>query len=185
MGCKVQAGAHPSTCCPQNYTSAPHCLEALQELYDHIHRYYDQVRPAALQWGEGRSRRAGAGGGGGRERGTAPQPRARPQGSSLLVEAGVWANLGRGEGGPRLGKERGFCPDASGRPGAAPAGPPPRPRLARPWVTGGARRPQAGHPLLPWQIIGALEEDPVGQKMQLACRLQQVAALVENKVTDL
>ncbi|XP_077745772.1 plexin-B3 isoform X2 [Canis aureus] len=59
-----------------NYTSAPHCLEALQELYNHIHRYYDQ-------------------------------------------------------------------------------------------------------------IISALEEDPVGQKMQLACRLQQVAALVENKVTDL
>ncbi|XP_059013667.1 plexin-B3 isoform X1 [Mustela lutreola] len=35
------------------------------------------------------------------------------------------------------------------------------------------------------QIISALEEDPVAQKMQLACRLQQVAALVENKVTDL
>uniref|UniRef100_A0A8C8SV37 Plexin B3 n=1 Tax=Pelusios castaneus TaxID=367368 RepID=A0A8C8SV37_9SAUR len=35
------------------------------------------------------------------------------------------------------------------------------------------------------QIISALEEDPVGQKMQLACRLQQIAALVENKVTDL
>lgn len=59
-----------------NYTSAPHCLEALQELYNHIHRYYDQ-------------------------------------------------------------------------------------------------------------IINALEGDPVGQKMQLACRLQQIAALVENKVTDL
>nr|XP_033705778.1 plexin-B3 isoform X3 [Tursiops truncatus] len=59
-----------------SYTSAPHCLEALRELYTHIHRYYDQ-------------------------------------------------------------------------------------------------------------IISALEEDPVGQKMQLACRLQQVAALVENKVTDL
>ncbi|XP_012589946.1 PREDICTED: plexin-B3 isoform X2 [Condylura cristata] len=59
-----------------NYTSAPHCLEALQGLYHHIHRYYDQ-------------------------------------------------------------------------------------------------------------IICALEEDPVGQKMQLACRLQQIAALVENKVTDL
>ncbi|XP_008067285.2 plexin-B3-like, partial [Carlito syrichta] len=59
-----------------NYTSAPHCLEALQDLYHHIHRYYDQ-------------------------------------------------------------------------------------------------------------IISALEEDPVGQKMQLACRLQQIAALVENKVTDL
>ncbi|XP_011857643.1 PREDICTED: plexin-B3 isoform X1 [Mandrillus leucophaeus] len=59
-----------------SYTSAPHCLEALQELYNHIHRYYDQ-------------------------------------------------------------------------------------------------------------IISALEEDPVGQKLQLACRLQQVAALVENKVTDL
>uniref|UniRef100_A0A8C5P0T2 Plexin-B3 n=1 Tax=Jaculus jaculus TaxID=51337 RepID=A0A8C5P0T2_JACJA len=59
-----------------NYTSAPHCLQALQELYNHIHRYYDQ-------------------------------------------------------------------------------------------------------------IISALEEDPVAQKMQLACRLQQIAALVENKVTDL
>ncbi|XP_007507041.2 plexin-B3 isoform X1 [Monodelphis domestica] len=35
------------------------------------------------------------------------------------------------------------------------------------------------------QIISALEEDPVGQKMQLAYRLQQIAALVENKVTDL
>lgn len=35
------------------------------------------------------------------------------------------------------------------------------------------------------QIVGALEEDAVGQKMQLACRLQQIAALVENKVTDL
>lgn len=46
-------------------------------------------------------------------------------------------------------------------------------------------RPQAGRPPLPWQIIGALEEDPVGQKMQLACRLQQIAALVENKVTEL
>ncbi|XP_031199293.1 plexin-B3 [Mastomys coucha] len=59
-----------------NYTSAPHCLEALRELYSHIHRYYDQ-------------------------------------------------------------------------------------------------------------IISALEEDSVAQKMQLACRLQQVAALVEHKVTDL
>ncbi|XP_042523487.1 plexin-B3 [Dipodomys spectabilis] len=59
-----------------NYTSASHCLETLQELYNHIHRYYDQ-------------------------------------------------------------------------------------------------------------IISALEEDPVAQKMQLACRLQQIAALVENKVTDL
>ncbi|XP_070695560.1 plexin-B3 [Pempheris klunzingeri] len=35
------------------------------------------------------------------------------------------------------------------------------------------------------QIIMSLEEDPSGQKMQLAYRLQQVAALVENKVTDL
>ncbi|XP_063577195.1 plexin-B3 isoform X5 [Pongo abelii] len=78
LGLEDQAGTSlpPSTWCPQNYTSAPHCLEALQELYNHIHRYYDQ-------------------------------------------------------------------------------------------------------------IISALEEDPVGQKLQLACRLQQVAALVENKVTDL
>uniref|UniRef100_A0AAY4B3G6 Sema domain-containing protein n=1 Tax=Denticeps clupeoides TaxID=299321 RepID=A0AAY4B3G6_9TELE len=35
------------------------------------------------------------------------------------------------------------------------------------------------------QVIMSLEEDPTGQKMQLAYRLQQVAALVENKVTDL
>uniref|UniRef100_A0A8C7DJ74 Plexin B3 n=1 Tax=Oncorhynchus kisutch TaxID=8019 RepID=A0A8C7DJ74_ONCKI len=35
------------------------------------------------------------------------------------------------------------------------------------------------------QIIASLEEDAAGQKMQLAYRLQQVAALVENKVTDL
>ncbi|KAM6977720.1 plexin-B3 [Aplochiton taeniatus] len=35
------------------------------------------------------------------------------------------------------------------------------------------------------QIIMSLEEDSAGQKMQLAYRLQQVASLVENKVTDL
>lgn len=35
------------------------------------------------------------------------------------------------------------------------------------------------------QVIMSLEEDAAGQKMQLAYRLQQVAALVENKVTDL
>ncbi|TMS01286.1 Plexin-B3, partial [Larimichthys crocea] len=35
------------------------------------------------------------------------------------------------------------------------------------------------------RIIMSLEEDSSGQKMQLAYRLQQVAALVENKVTDL
>ncbi|XP_077458908.1 plexin-B1 isoform X1 [Stigmatopora argus] len=35
------------------------------------------------------------------------------------------------------------------------------------------------------QIITALEEDTTAQKMQLAYRLQQIAAAVENKVTDL
>ncbi|KAG8436014.1 hypothetical protein GDO86_007202 [Hymenochirus boettgeri] len=35
------------------------------------------------------------------------------------------------------------------------------------------------------QIIEALEEDPTAQKMQLGYRLQQIAAAVENKVTDL
>lgn len=35
------------------------------------------------------------------------------------------------------------------------------------------------------QIIRALEEDPAAQKMQLAFRLQQIAAALENKVTDL
>lgn len=37
----------------------------------------------------------------------------------------------------------------------------------------------------PLQIITALEEDGTAQKMQLGYRLQQVAAAVENKVTDL
>lgn len=35
------------------------------------------------------------------------------------------------------------------------------------------------------QIITALEEDGIAQKMQLGYRLQQIAAAVENKVTDL
>ncbi|XP_063302873.1 plexin-B2 [Pelobates fuscus] len=34
-------------------------------------------------------------------------------------------------------------------------------------------------------IINALEEDPGAQRMQLACRLQQIAAALENKITDL
>lgn len=36
-----------------------------------------------------------------------------------------------------------------------------------------------------FQIITALEEDTTAQKMQLGYRLQQIAAAVENKVTDL
>lgn len=43
-------------------------------------------------------------------------------------------------------------------------------------------------PLTGWswlQIITALEEDGTAQKMQLGYRLQQIAAAVENKVTDL
>lgn len=36
-----------------------------------------------------------------------------------------------------------------------------------------------------FQIITALEEDCTAQKMQLGYRLQQIAAAVENKVTDL
>uniref|UniRef100_A0A2R9CCI9 Plexin-B2 n=1 Tax=Pan paniscus TaxID=9597 RepID=A0A2R9CCI9_PANPA len=51
------------------------------------------------------------------------------------------------------------------------------------------RRPPGTHPrpsLLPLpHIINALEEDPAAQKMQLAFRLQQIAAALENKVTDL
>ncbi|XP_058424041.1 plexin-B2 isoform X1 [Diceros bicornis minor] len=35
------------------------------------------------------------------------------------------------------------------------------------------------------EVINALEEDPAAQKMQLAFRLQQIAAALENKVTDL
>ncbi|KAM9311722.1 plexin-B2 [Gastrophryne carolinensis] len=35
------------------------------------------------------------------------------------------------------------------------------------------------------EIINALEEDPAAQRMQLAIRLQQIAAALENKVTDL
>jgi hypothetical protein len=44
--------------------------------------------------------------------------------------------------------------------------------------------PSLPHPQ-PHQIINALEEDPAAQKMQLAFRLQQIAAALENKVTDL
>lgn len=40
-------------------------------------------------------------------------------------------------------------------------------------------------PPLCHQIITALEEDSTAQKMQLGYRLQQIAAAVENKVTDL
>lgn len=36
-----------------------------------------------------------------------------------------------------------------------------------------------------YQIIAALEEDSTAQKMQLGYRLQQIAAAVENKITDL
>lgn len=35
------------------------------------------------------------------------------------------------------------------------------------------------------QIIASLEEDPAAQSKQLALRLQQIAAALENKVTDL
>lgn len=62
------------------------------------------------------------------------------------------------------------------------------------WVSGpprgGGGRPGSSSPGL-WsdvthsQIINALEEDPAAQKMQLAFRLQQIAAALENKVTDL
>lgn len=48
---------------------------------------------------------------------------------------------------------------------------------------GGAVAALTGRPLL--QIITALEEDGTAQKMQLGYRLQQIAAAVENKVTDL
>lgn len=36
-----------------------------------------------------------------------------------------------------------------------------------------------------FQIIASLEEDPAAQSKQLALRLQQIAAALENKVTDL
>lgn len=52
---------------------------------------------------------------------------------------------------------------------------------------GGAWAPLPGLPsdVTRTQIISALEEDPAAQKMQLAFRLQQIAAALENKVTDL
>lgn len=53
------------------------------------------------------------------------------------------------------------------------------------WLTvscAGERAPASSVSL---QIITALEEDPTAQKMQLGYRLQQIAAAVENKVTDL
>lgn len=149
-------------CCPQNYTSAPHCLEALQELYNHIHRYYDQVRPGLSR---GRDPSLGA------EEVSRPNP------------------AGRGEEGPGLRRSLVSVQLPQGRPRAAPTGSPAPAEmeagLSGPGPVGRGLEAQAGHPSLPWQIISALEEDPVGQKMQLACRLQQIAALVENKVTDL
>lgn len=50
--------------------------------------------------------------------------------------------------------------------------------MPRPW-------PRDASGWSPFQIITALEEDGVAQKMQLGYRLQQIAAAVENKVTDL
>ena len=97
-------GLNP-VCCPQNYTSAPHCLEALQELYTHIHRYYDQVRPRAL-WGEWHA--SGA---------RSPEPRGRPQESPWGWEEVSRPNLGREER-PRLGEGLGVRPDSSGRSGS-------------------------------------------------------------------
>lgn len=35
------------------------------------------------------------------------------------------------------------------------------------------------------QIIQSLDEDPAAQNKQLTLRLQQIAAALENKVTDL
>lgn len=40
-------------------------------------------------------------------------------------------------------------------------------------------------PFFFFQIIASLEEDPAAQSKQLALRLQQIAAALENKVTDL
>lgn len=37
----------------------------------------------------------------------------------------------------------------------------------------------------PLQIIQSLDEDPAAQNKQLTLRLQQIAAALENKVTDL
>lgn len=37
----------------------------------------------------------------------------------------------------------------------------------------------------PFQIIASLDEDPAAQSKQLTLRLQQIAAALENKVTDL
>lgn len=36
-----------------------------------------------------------------------------------------------------------------------------------------------------FQIIASLDEDPAAQSKQLTLRLQQIAAALENKVTDL
>lgn len=49
----------------------------------------------------------------------------------------------------------------------------------------GGGRPPLTASVSVFQIITALEEDGTAQKMQLGYRLQQIAAAVENKVTDL
>lgn len=52
-------------------------------------------------------------------------------------------------------------------------------------VHGGGYLMRKSAPSCVSQIITALEEDTTAQKMQLGYRLQQIAAAVENKVTDL
>uniref|UniRef100_A0A8C9B0E7 Plexin-B1 n=1 Tax=Prolemur simus TaxID=1328070 RepID=A0A8C9B0E7_PROSS len=73
--------------------------------------------------------------------------------------------------------------------------PPPHPSPLGSWAAPCWLHPSSLSPLI-WklplmvlvsvfQIITALEEDGTAQKMQLGYRLQQIAAAVENKVTDL
>lgn len=45
--------------------------------------------------------------------------------------------------------------------------------------------PTTHTPPLFFQIIASLDEDPAAQSKQLTLRLQQIAAALENKVTDL
>lgn len=59
------------------------------------------------------------------------------------------------------------------------------PKCARSLRGRGPARVQGPDGIPAFQIITALEEDSTAQKMQLGYRLQQVAAAVENKVTDL
>lgn len=157
LGLEAQAGAPPPRVLPPE-------LRLCSALPGSSERAL-QTHPQVLRPGEAQ----GTTGGRGRPR----EPRGRPQEAPWGQEGRGLASLHSPHGGP-------------GQPPLDPqANAEMEEELGDPGPVSTGLGPQAGCLPPPWQIISALEGDPVGQKTQLACRLQQIAALVENKVTDL